>query len=459
MTTFSSFAELRAACLDLPMGHPAASAAVANREAQLTKPQGSLGRLEDLVAWLAHWQGRNPPRLDEVEVLVFAGNHGVTAQGVSAFPAEVTVQMVANFAGGGAAINQLARIAGAEAARHPARPRSADRRLHASAGDGRDANSSPRSRPAMTPCEPQTDLVCLGEMGIGNTTAAAAIAAALFGGGGERWAGRGTGVDDAGLARKRAVIDRRWRAMPTRLHDPLRVAAALGGRELAAILGCDAGRTQASHSGAARRLCLHRRGGAARKLRTDTLGHAFAGHVSAESGHRCLLEALGLPPLLDLDMRLGEASGAALAVSSCARRSPATPAWRRLPRPACRTNRRTRQAKRERADRRLTVRDGVEKRAADVVDAGRRRARAQCFRHPRGRPAARRCRLRSGLRSETHARGSRSRICRATRRPAAAPRDNRDEACAVAKLVAWPSRPVIAWRAPVASSRPSPSTM
>ena len=113
MTPFTTFADLRAACLDLPAGHPAASAAVAQRENTLTKPPGSLGRLENLVAWLAHWQGHAPPRLDRAEVLVFAGNHGVTAQGVSAYPAEVTVQMVANFSSGGAAINQLARTAGA----------------------------------------------------------------------------------------------------------------------------------------------------------------------------------------------------------------------------------------------------------------------------------------------------------------------------------------------------------
>src|ERR1700689_557839 len=113
MTKFSSFAELRAICLDLPSGHPAASAAVAQRETMLTKPPKSLGRLEDIVAWLAHWQGHAPPRLDRAEILVFAGNHGVTRQGVSAFPAEVTAQMVANFAHGGAAINQLARTGGA----------------------------------------------------------------------------------------------------------------------------------------------------------------------------------------------------------------------------------------------------------------------------------------------------------------------------------------------------------
>src|ERR1700685_2692737 len=113
MPRFASLADLRALCLDLPGGHPAASAAVAAREDRLTKPPKSLGRLEDLTAFLAHWQDHAPPRLDRAEILVFAGNHGVTAQGVSAYQAEVTVQMVANFSGGGAAINQLARIAGA----------------------------------------------------------------------------------------------------------------------------------------------------------------------------------------------------------------------------------------------------------------------------------------------------------------------------------------------------------
>src|SRR5690348_8929250 len=113
MPDFTSIPALRALCLDLPAGHQAASAAVAAREATLTKPPKSLGRLEELVAWLAHWQGRAPPRLERVDVLIFAGNHGVTRQGVSAYPAEVTTQMVANFSRGGAAINQLARTAGA----------------------------------------------------------------------------------------------------------------------------------------------------------------------------------------------------------------------------------------------------------------------------------------------------------------------------------------------------------
>ncbi len=137
MTPFATFADLRAACLDLPAGHPAASAAVAQREATLTKPPGSLGRLENLVAWLAHWQGHAPPRLDRAEVLVFAGNHGVTAQGVSAYPAEVTVQMVANFSAGGAAINQLARTAGASLRVIPLSLERADRGFHGSSRDER----------------------------------------------------------------------------------------------------------------------------------------------------------------------------------------------------------------------------------------------------------------------------------------------------------------------------------
>ena len=313
MTSFTSFAELRAVCLDLPSGHPAASAAVAKREDTLTKPPKSLGRLEELVAFLAHWQGHAPPKLDRVDILVFAGNHGVTKQGVSAYPAEVTVQMVANFASGGAAINQLARNAGAELR---VIPLSLDR-----------PTEDFTENPALTEAEflaavqtgfeavsPQSDLIGLGEMGIGNTSAAAALSAALFGGGGARWAGRGTGVDDEGLRRKREVIDRALTRHAAILNDPLRIAAALGGRELAAILGATL---------AARRhgipvildgfVCTAAVAPLA-KLRADMLSHTLAGHVSAEAGHRMLLDELGLKPLIDLNMRLGEASGAAVAL-------------------------------------------------------------------------------------------------------------------------------------------------
>jgi nicotinate-nucleotide--dimethylbenzimidazole phosphoribosyltransferase len=313
MTNFTSFSELRTVCLDLPAGHPAAARAVAQREATLTKPPGSLGRLEDLVAWLAHWQGHAPPRLNRIDIVVFAGNHGVTRQGVSAYPAEVTAQMVANFAAGGAAINQLARTAGATlrviplalgrpTADFTEQPALTEPEFLAAVAAGYDAVS------------PQCDLLCLGEMGIGNTTAAAAIAAALFGGGGGRWAGRGTGVDDDGLARKRAVIDRTLARHAALLHDPLAVAAALGGRELAAILGATlAARRQRIPVLLDGFVCTAAVAPLA-KLRADTLAHVQAGHVSAEAGHRMLLEELSLTPLINLDMRLGEASGAAVAL-------------------------------------------------------------------------------------------------------------------------------------------------
>jgi len=313
MVNFTSFSDLRAACLDLPSGDPAASASAARREAILTKPPGSLGRLEQLVGWLAHWQRRAPPRLEEVEVLVFAGNHGVTQRGVSAYPAAVTAQMVANFAAGGAAINQLARTASAalrvvplslerptaDFTQQPALP---EQDFLAAVTVGFEAVS------------PACDLLCLGEMGIGNTTAAAAIAAALFGGGGARWAGRGTGVDRDGLARKRDAVDQALSRHAAALHDPLAIAAAFGGRELAAILG-------ATLAARRWRLPIMLDGfvctaavAPLQKLRADALSHALASHLSAEAGHRLLLDELGLVPLLDLGMRLGEASGAVLAV-------------------------------------------------------------------------------------------------------------------------------------------------
>jgi nicotinate-nucleotide--dimethylbenzimidazole phosphoribosyltransferase len=314
MPTFTTFADLRAVCLDLPSGHPAASAAVAQREDTLTKPPRSLGRLEDLVAWLAHWQGHAPPRLDRAEILVFAGNHGVTKQGVSAYPAEVTAQMVANFAGGGAAINQLARAAGAALRVIPLsldRP-TADFTESAALTEQEFLAAVSAGYEAVSP---DCDLICLGEMGIGNTTAAAAVAAALFGGHGARWAGRGTGVDDEGLSRKRSAIDRALKRHAAILHDPIAIAAAFGGRELAAILGAALAARRHNIPVLLDGFVCTAAVAPLYRLRTDTLSHALAGHVSAEAGHRMLLDELGLKPLLDLDMRLGEASGAAVAIA------------------------------------------------------------------------------------------------------------------------------------------------
>jgi nicotinate-nucleotide--dimethylbenzimidazole phosphoribosyltransferase len=313
MSQFSDLDALRAACLNLPAGSASAETAVRERQATLTKPPGSLGRLEDLAAWLARWQSRAMPRLDQVDVLVFAGNHGVTRQGVSPYPASVTAQMVLNYSRGGAAINQIAGVAGAI--------------LQVIPLDLETPTQDFTQAPAMD-CEDflravstgydavstDSDLLCLGEMGIGNTTAAAAIAAALFGGGGNRWAGRGTGIDDDGLDRKRRVIDAGLERHAACLGDPLLIAMALGGRELAAILGATLAARQHGIPILLDGFVCTAAAAPLARLTPDALDHALLAHISAEAGHRALAEALALHPLLDFGMRLGEGSAATLVV-------------------------------------------------------------------------------------------------------------------------------------------------
>ena len=311
---FKSFDELRAACQNLPAGSDSAASAVARRQDTLTKPQGSLGRLEKIAAWLARWQGRDMPRLDKVRVVVFAGSHGVTAQGVSAFPAEVTHQMVANFSAGGAAINQLARAAGAELSVVPLEvERPTGDFTQEVAMDEADFLAAVSAGYASVGKD--TDLICFGEMGIGNTTTAAALAAALFGGDTVGWVGRGTGVDDAGLLRKVSAIDRGLARHRDVLGDPLKIAAALGGRELAAIMGATLAARHQNVPVLLDGFVCTAAMAPLQKLDPTGLDHVLAAHVSAESGHRNLLKALDLAPLFDLGMRLGEGSGAALAIN------------------------------------------------------------------------------------------------------------------------------------------------
>ncbi|MFO1111825.1 MAG: nicotinate-nucleotide--dimethylbenzimidazole phosphoribosyltransferase [Bradyrhizobium sp.] len=310
---FDELDAIRAFCRDLSKGDSRAAELAAARQQMLTKPPGSLGRLEELAIWLARWQGRDRPRLDRVAINVFAGNHGVAARGVSAYPAEVTAQMVANFSAGGAAINQIARLAGADLKVEAIELDRPTRDFVTAAA--MDADEFLRAVDIGYRSVPEAcDLLVVGEMGIANTTAAAALCAALLGGGAERWTGRGTGVDDEGLARKRRTIEAALEFHRDVIADPLRAAACFGGRELAAIAGSV--------------LAARRRGVAVlldgfvataavlplTRLADDALDHCRAGHVSAESGHRALLEAMQLAPLLDLGMRLGEASGAATAI-------------------------------------------------------------------------------------------------------------------------------------------------
>ena len=313
MTQFATLADLRAACLDLPAADDAAANAVAERQGQLTKPPGSLGRLEELAGWLARWQRREMPSLDEVLVLVFAGNHGVTARGVSAFPASVTVQMVANFASGGAAINQLCKATGADLKVIPfdLETPTADFTTDAAmdeAGFLAAVNTGYEAVPAYI------DLLCLGEMGIGNTTVAAVVAAALFGGTGADWAGRGTGVDDAGLDRKRETIDAGLARHADSLADPLEVSRSLGGFELAGMFGAALAARKHGIPVLLDGFVSTAAAAPLAKLTPGGLDHALIAHTSAEPGHRRLADALAMTPLIDLGMRLGEASGAATAV-------------------------------------------------------------------------------------------------------------------------------------------------
>ncbi len=309
---FLTLAEFRAVLDRLPAPDAAAVAAATERNGQLTKPPGALGRLEVLAIWMAGWQGTDRPQASKPQIAVFAGNHGVAARGVSAFPAEVTAQMVANFAHGGAAINQLAKVLGATLDVHALeldRPT-----VDFTEGPAMsEAEVVAALRKGWEAVDPATDLFVAGEMGIGNTTAAAAMATALFGGQG--WAGRGTGVDDAGLVRKEAVVAAGLARHAALLDDPLQVLRCIGGREIAAMTGAIARarmeRVPVILDGF---ICCAAAAVLARAV-PGALDHCVAGHVSAEGAHGRLLAHLGKEPLLSLGLRLGEGSGAALAIA------------------------------------------------------------------------------------------------------------------------------------------------
>jgi nicotinate-nucleotide--dimethylbenzimidazole phosphoribosyltransferase len=310
----ASLAEIRAVMGELPEGAAEAGGAAATRESTLTKPPGALGRLEELSHWLCLWQARHPPRLDRPRVAVFAANHGVAARGVSAYPAEVTKQMVANFIGGGAAVNQLCLSADAEL------------RVYEMELDRPTADFS--SEPAMSEedcakafaygmmaVEPGLDLLCLGEMGIANTTSAAALCCALFGGAAREWVGPGTGVIGEALARKIAVVDEAMALHRPQFVDPFDIMRRVGGRELAAIAGAVIAARMAHVPVLLDGFACTAAAAVLFAAQPQAIDHCVVAHCSAEPGHRRLLERIAKKPLLDLGMRLGEASGAALAIS------------------------------------------------------------------------------------------------------------------------------------------------
>lgn len=314
MSRFASPAAFESALADLPAVDDAAIAAARARQAELTKPPGSLGRLEDIAIFMAGWQGHDRPVIERGRTAIFAGNHGFVVHGVSAFPASVTAAMVSNFAAGGAAINALAGMAGLDlkvVALDLDRP-TADFTI-APAMDEEECLAALSAGAEIV--TPDLHILTVGEMGIGNTTAAAALCARSLGGSAAEWVGPGTGVDASGVARKVAVVERALAHHGTACDTPFETLRRLGGREIAAIAGAvlrarqlripvvlDGFITCAAIAPLA----------AAAPTITD---HCIAGHCSAEPGHRRVLERLGLSPILALDMRLGEGSGAAVAVS------------------------------------------------------------------------------------------------------------------------------------------------
>ncbi len=310
---FSDLSSFRSTVETFPAPNKSCEEAAASRNASLTKPAGSLGRLEELAIWAAAWQGKNPPTLEAPQITIFAGNHGVCQRGVSAFPPEVTIQMVENFKNGGAAINQLAAVFSAQFSVHPL------------ALDHPTADFTETAAMSEEECieainigwssvNPDADCLVVGEMGIGNTTVASALSAALFQGNGKDWAGPGTGVSEEGVTLKAKVIDEGLQRHQKILEDPLQILRCLGGRELAAMTGAIAAarlhRIPVILDGfvaTASAAILH-------CLSKDALAHCIAGHCSAEPGHQRLLKHITKEPLLELNMRLGEGSGAALAL-------------------------------------------------------------------------------------------------------------------------------------------------
>lgn len=313
MICFNDEAAFACALGALPAPDAQASAQARERQESLTKPAGSLGRLEEIAVFMAAWQGKAQPTLDRVQAVVFAGNHGVAAQGISAFPPEVTAQMVANFRNGGAAINQLTGACAADLtviALELDRPTGDISREAALTN----AECLAALNAGAASVQPDTQLLLVGEMGIANTTPAAALALQAFGGRAQDWCGRGSGVDTEGVTRKVALVEAASALHGQNCSTPFETLRRLGGREIAAMAGAIL---------------------AARLLRVPVLldgficcaaiaplaaadadftAHCIAGHCSAEQAHARLLRDLSLDPILNLGLRLGEGSGAALAV-------------------------------------------------------------------------------------------------------------------------------------------------
>ena len=298
---------------DLPDADLSAVAAVERRAAEVLRPTGALARLDAVAAWLAGWQRTTRPRVESPAAVIFVGSHGVTEEGVSAYPASVTGAMLGALQSGVATAAVMTRELDAQL-------------VVVDVGASRPTGNLARE-PALTPerfreCFEAgrravaglgTDLLVLGEMGIGNTTAAAAICAALFGGPVDDWTGRGTGIGDEALARKRAVVEAARGRLPPG-SGPFDILRELGGSELVALAGATTEARRRSIPVLIDGFVVTAALAPVEVARAGALDHCLAAHVSAEPGHRRLLDRLGRVPLLDLGLRLGEGSGALAAV-------------------------------------------------------------------------------------------------------------------------------------------------
>ena len=298
---------------ELPEPDAAAISAVRERAAQVIRPAGAFARLDEVAAWLAGWQRTSRPAVHRPAAVVFAADHGVATEGVSAYPAEVTAAMLSALEGGGATAAAMARRVGAEL-------RVVDVGVGRPTGDivREPAVSEDRFRECVLTgrravADLETDLLVLGEMGIGNTTAAAAVCATLFGGPVEGWTGRGTGIDDDRYRRKVAAVEAA-RCRILGVSDPIEILRQVGGAELVAIAAAVVEARLRSIPVVLDGYVVAASVAPLEVGRPGALDHCIAGHRSAEPGHRRLLERLRKAPLLDLDLRLGEASGALAAI-------------------------------------------------------------------------------------------------------------------------------------------------
>ena len=309
----ASFEEVRLLIDELPGPDYESQSAAAERESKLTKPKGALGKLEQIVAWLATWQGEYPPKINHPRTAVFAANHGVANLGVSAFPSSVTEQMVQNFISGGAAVNQLCKVF------------DSDLRVYELALDQptNDFTKGPAMTEAecahamaygMMAVEPGLDVLCLGEMGIGNTTSASALSLALFGGNAKDWVGSGTGISSGSLDKKIKIVQQACELHRNIKGDPLAIFAALGGLELAAIAGAILAARLARVPVVLDGFACTVAAAILYAIKPCTIDHCLVSHCSVEPGHKKLLGKISKEPLLDLGMRLGEGSGATLAL-------------------------------------------------------------------------------------------------------------------------------------------------